>query len=147
MKPKPNSKHKLFNLDNDVITLIEEGSNINSMNQSEFVEFLVNAWDESINPIKKLKSLRSKKKLLDGEIIDIEAEENVIMDNVQKLESWRKVKQEKRPEMVGNLVRMILEGRNIDAEVTSRNMSIRLGVPASQLILDALQQINVEKRK
>ena len=108
MRRKENSEHKTFNLDGDVITLIMEGSNINGMTQSEFIEFLVNSWDENVNPIKNLKHLRAKKKLLGEDVAELERQENIIMDNMQKVEEWRGMKQERKPEIIENLVRIIL---------------------------------------
>ncbi|KKL20356.1 hypothetical protein LCGC14_2456290 [marine sediment metagenome] len=141
MKVKPNSRHKTFNLDEDVITLIDEGSNINGMNQGEFLEFLVNSWDEATNPIKKLKHVRSQKKILKTEISEMETQENQIMDNMEKIEEWRKAKQEKKPEIIENLVRIISRGDRTMAETVAKNQSIRLGIPAMQLIFEAMDQI------
>ncbi len=139
MRPKPNAEHKTFNLDNDVIILIKEGSNINAMNQSEFIEFLVNSWDENINPLKNLKKIRVNKKLLSEDIKELEQAENLIMDNLEKVEAWRSIKQQKKPEVIGNLVRVLSEGRTIEAETIAKNQSIRLGVPAMQLIFEAIE--------
>lgn len=138
MKRKENSKHKLFNLDEDVITLVEQGSNINAMSQSEFIEFLVNSWDESVNPIAKSKRLRSKKKLLDEEIKEIDKELNLMMENMEKVEEWRKLKQQQKPEVIQNLVRILTSGRREDAEVVAKNQSVRLGIPAIQLLFEAV---------
>ena len=141
MKKKENSEHKMFNLDADVVTLIREGSNINAMTQSEFIEFLVNSWDDNVNPIKNLKHIRAKKKLLNEDISEIEKEENIIMDNMEKVQEWRKLKQEKKPEIIDNLVRILSRGDRIEAEIIAKNQSIRLGVPAMQLIFEAMDQI------
>ncbi len=138
MRKKENTQHKLFNLDKDVIHLVEEGSNMNAMTQSEFVEFLVNSWDENLNPLKNLKKLRSNKKLLGEEIKELEDKENSVMDNMEKVEAWRKLKQKKKPEVIENLVRVLTEGRNMDAETIAKNQAIRLGVPAVQLIFEAM---------
>ena len=141
MRSKPNAEHKTFNLDNDVITLIKEGSNINSMSQSEFVEFLVNSWDENINPLKNLKKIRANKKILSEDIKELETAENLIMDNLEKVEDWRKIKQQRKPEVIGNLVRVLSEGRNADAEIIAKNQSIKLGVPAMQLIFESIDKL------
>ncbi len=141
MKKKENSAHKTFNLDGDVITLIREGSNINAMTQSEFIEFLVNSWDDNVNPIKNLKHLRTKKKMLGEDISEIERQENIIMDNMEKVQEWRKLKQEKKPEIIDNLVRILSRGDRIAAEGVAKNSSIRLGVPAMQLIFEAMDKI------
>ena len=141
MKRKEDSEHKMFNLDKDVITLITEGSNINAMSQSEFIEFLVNSWDENINPLKNLKKIRTNKKMLSEDIKELEDAENSIMDNLEKVEAWRKIKQQRRPEVVENLVRVLTEGRNEDAEVMAKNQAVRLGVPALQLIFEAMDKI------
>lgn len=146
MKRKDNSQHKLFNLDKDVISLIEIGSDISNMSQSEFIEFLVNSWDENVNPIKKLKHLRSQKEVLNEDMKEIEREVNTIMDNVEKVEEWRKIKQERKPEIIENLVRVLSEGRHDDAETIAKNQGIRLGVPATQLIFEALDKIRKDRK-
>ena len=141
MRKKPNSKHTTFNLDIDVITLIKEASDMNSMTQSEFLEFLVNSWDDNINPIKKLKHLRTNKKLLAENISDIEKEENLIMDNIEKVQEWRKTKQEKKPEILLSLVGLISKNNNYEAEILAKNQSVKLGIPAMQLIFEAMDII------
>lgn len=141
MQIKENSEHKTFNLDNDVIKLVKEGSRLNGMTQSGFIEFLVNSWDDNLNPIKNLKHLRTKKKLLTDDIKEMEKEEEKIMDNLQKVEEWRKLKQEKKPEIIENLVRIISRNNHGDrqeAETLAKNQSIRLGVPATQLLFEAM---------
>ena len=141
MKKKENSSHKTFNLDDDVSLLIREGSNMNDMTQSEFIEFLVNAWDENVNPLKNLKRIRTNKKLLSDDIKELENKENIIMENMEKVEEWRKLKQEKRPQVVQTLVRLINHKDNYQAEVFAKNESVRLGIPATQLIFEAMDQI------
>ena len=141
MKRKENAAHKLFNLDTDVIRLIEEGSNINAMTQSEFIEFLVNSWDENINPLKNLKKIRTNKKILTEDIKELENAENLIMDNLEKVEAWRKVKQQRKPEVIENLIRVLTEGRNEDAEAIAKTQAIKLGVPPLQLIFEAMDKI------
>ncbi len=141
MKRKDNSEHKMFNLDKDVITLITEGSNINAMSQSEFIEFLVNSWDENINPLKNLKKIRTNKQMLAEDIKELENAENSIINNLEKVEAWRKIKQQRRPEVVENLVRVLTEGRNEDAEAIAKNQAVRLGVPTLQLIFEAMDKI------
>lgn len=141
MQRKDNASHKTFNLDADVITLINEGSHMNAMTKSEFVEFLVNSWDENINPLKNLKKMRVSKKLLTEQIKEIENSENIIMDNLEKVEEWRKKKQEKKPQIIENLVQILTEGRTTDAEIVAKNQAIILGVPAIQLIFEAMGKI------
>jgi len=141
MKRRDNATHKTFNLDEDVILLIEEGSNINAMTQSEFIEFLVNSWDENINPLKNLKKIRTNKKILGEDIKELENAENLIMDNLEKVEAWRKVKQQRKPEVIENLVRVLTEGRNHDAEAIAKTQAIKLGVPPLQLIFEAMDKI------
>lgn len=141
MKRRDNAEHKTFNLDKDVIHLIEEGSNINAMTQGEFIEFLINSWDENLNPLKNLKKIRVNKKILTEDIKELEKAENLIMDNMEKVEEWRKIKQQKKPEVIENLVRILTEGRTDDAEVIAKNQAIRLGIPPLQLIFEAMSKI------
>lgn len=141
MKKRENATHRTYNLDEDVILLIKEGSNINAMTQSEFIEFLVNSWDENINPLKNLKKIRTNKKILGEDIKELENEENLIMDNLEKVEAWRKVKQQRKPEVIENLIRVLTEGRNHDAEIIAKTQAIKLGVPPLQLIFEAMDKI------
>ena len=53
----------------------------------------------------------------------------------------RKIKQQKKPEVVENIVRVLTEGRTMDAEVIAKNQAIRLGIPATQLIFEALDKM------
>jgi len=138
MLRKENSEHKTFNLDADVIHLIKEGSNISAMTQSEFIEFLVNSWDENINPLKNLKKIRSNKKILTEEIQDLQNSEDIIMDNLEKVQEWKKIKQQRKPEVIQNLVRVLTEGRNHDAEIIAKSQAIKLGIPSLQLIFEAM---------
>jgi len=141
MRKKENSSHKTFNLDADVQTLIEQGSSINNMSQSEFLEFLVNAWDEELNPLKKLKALSIQKKSLKQGIEEIEKNEETITENLQKIEEWRKLKQERKPQIIANLTRILSENRLEEAEVIAKNQSVRLGLPATQLIFEAMANL------
>lgn len=141
MRVKENSRHKTFNLDSDVILLIEQGANLNNTTQSEFLEFLVNSWDENLNPVKKLKHLQIQKKKLREDISEIENTEETITSNLEKIEEFRKMKQEKKPEVIDNLSRVLAEKRIDDAEIIAKNQSVRLGVPATQLIFEAMEKL------
>ncbi len=141
MKKKENSQHKTFNLDNDVNILIKEGSNLSGMTQSEFVEFLVNSWDEGINPIKKLKQLKLKKKLLSEKIKEIDEIESSVITSLEKVDEWKKIKQKEKPAIIENIARVLLEGRNIDAEIIAKNQSIRLGIPSLSLLFEAMSLV------
>ena len=111
---------------------------MNDMSQSEFLEFLVNAWDENVNPLKNLKRIRTNKKLLTEDIKELENKENIIMDNMEKVEEWRKLKQEKKPQVIQMLVRLIDNKNNYQAETFAKTESVRLGIPATQLIFEAM---------
>ena len=144
MRKKPDATHRTFNLDIDVITLIKEGSAMNYMSQSEFIEFLVNSWDDNINPLKNLKHLRTKKKILKEDINDLEKEETLILENLQKTQEWRKIKQDKKPEVITQLTHMISNGYREDAEALAKIQSVKLGVPALQLIFESIDKLKKE---
>lgn len=142
MKSKPNSKHKLFNLDEDAITHIEEGAKLNSMNQSEFIEFLANSWEYSIDPTKKLNHIKNEKKLLRQKIDELEIDENKIIEILQKKDEWNIRKQKELPKIVRNISRIILEGRPLDAEIIAKNQSIRFGIPSIEILNKATELID-----
>jgi hypothetical protein len=137
MKQKPNSKHKLFNLDEDAIKHIQEGSRLNNMNQSEFIELLANQWEYSIDPTKKLKHLQSEKVILKNKIIELEKQESQIIEILQLKDEWNNRKQKELPRIVRNIVRVIQEGRNIEAETMAKNQGIRFGIPAIEILTKA----------
>lgn len=142
MKAKPNSKHKTYNLSLDSIRNIEEGSKLNNMNNSEFIEFLANSWESSIDPSKKIKQIRSEKKILKEKLCGVEGEESKILEILQKKDQWNKKRQEIKPNIIRNLMRVIKEGRFSDAEIIAKNQSISLGVPAIELLSEASNKVS-----
>ena len=66
------------------------------------------------------------------------------MDNLEKVQEWKKIKQDKKPEVIQNLVRILSRGERFQAEVIAKNQSVRLGVPAMQLIFEAMDIIKKE---
>lgn len=141
MKQKPNSAHKLFNLDSDAIKNIKEGSKLNNMNQSEFVEFLANSWENSIDPSKKLKQIDSELELLKERTEVLEKEKNQIIKILQKKDEWNKNRQSVKPQIIRNLMRIISEGRYGDAEIIAKNQSTSLGIPAIELLSEASNKL------
>ena len=140
MRKKPNSVHKMLNLDKDVVELIRQGATLNALNQSEFVEFLVKNW--GINPGQRAKNIKTELKVLKSQVYEKEKEEKLVNKNIEKLENWNKTKQQNKPTIIKNLVRIIKEGRYKDAELITKNQSIALGIPASQLLIEAMQKAN-----
>ena len=67
------------------------------------------------------------------------------MENIQKVQEWRKIKQEKKPQIIQNLVRIISRGDRVEAEVIAKNQSVALGIPAMQLIFEAMDIIKNQK--
>lgn len=142
MKQKPNSTHKTFNLDLDAITNLKEGSKLNNMNQSEFVEFLANSWENSIDPTQKIKQIKSEKQSLKDRLAELEKQESQIMEILQKKDEWNKKRQAVKPHIMRNLMRIISEGRYQDAEIIAKNQSISLGIPTIELLSEASNRLN-----
>jgi len=142
MKQKPNSTHKTFNLDSDAITHIQEGAKLNNMNKSEFIEFLANSWEQSIDPTKKIKSIRSEKEMLKQRLSELEKKEEQIMEILQKKDEWNNRKKKELPGIVRNIIRVIQDGRTVDAEIMAKTQSIRFGVPAIEILNKATDIID-----
>lgn len=142
MRAKPNSKHKTYSLDNDSVKNLEEGAKLNGMNNSEFIEFLANSWENSIDPSKKLKQVRQDKAVLKERLTELEMEESKIIDILQKKDEWHVARQSRKPSIVLNLMRVISEGRYSDAEVIAKNQSIALGIPAISLLSEASEKLS-----
>jgi len=134
--------HKIFNLDEDSIKNLEEGAKLNAMNNSEFVRFLLNSWELSVNPAKKLNSIQSDKKIIKERLERIEDEEQTMIKILQRKDEWNNKRQAVKPTIIRNLVRIIGEGRYTDAEIIAKNQSISLGIPAIQLLGDAMEIID-----
>lgn len=137
MKRKPNSKHKTFNLDEDAIRHLEEGSKLNNLSQSEFVELLANQWEYSIDPSKKLKYIKHEKDLLKIRLTELETEEEKLIEILQRKDEWNNRKQKELPKIVRNIASVIAQGRGVDAEVMAKNQSVRFGIPAIEILTKA----------
>lgn len=137
------NKHKrLLNLDEDANKHLEEGARLNGMSKSCFVEFLANSWEQSIDPTKKLKYIDSELNLLKERIDSLEKEKNNIIEILQKKDQWNNRKQKELPKIVRNIVRVIQEGRAVDAEVMAKTQSIRFGIPAIEILNKATDIID-----
>lgn len=141
MKSKPNSKHKTFNLDLDAFRNLEEGSKLNNMNKSEFIEFLANSWQISIDPSEKIKHIQSEKKIIKQRLSELETQESQIIELLQKKDKWNKQRQKVKPNIIRNLMRIISEDRYSDAEVVAKNQSVSLGIPAIELLSEATNKL------
>jgi len=141
MVKRANLNHKIFNLDDDSIKNLEEGAKLNGMNKSEFVRFLANSWEKSIDPTKKLSSIQSEKNIIKERLASIEEEEQTIIKLLQRKDEWNTKRQEIKPNIIRNLIRIIGEGRYMDAEVIAKNQSIPLGISAIQLLSEASEII------
>ena len=137
------NKHKrLFNLDEDANKHLEEGANLNNMSKSSFVEFLANSWEQSIDPTKKIKSIRSEKETIKQRLSELEKQEEQIMEILQKKDEWNNHKQKELPKIIRNIVRVIQDGRAIDAEIMAKTQSIRFGIPAIEILNKATDIID-----
>lgn len=141
MEGKKDFKHKTFNLDDDTILSLKEGSKLNSMNQSEFIRFLAQSWGEAIDPSKKLKKIQKEKKYLKEQLISLEEQEEKMIGILQKKDEWNSKRRERKPKIISNLMRIISEGRYSDAEVIAKNQSISLGIPAIELLSEASSKL------
>ena len=142
MKAKPNSTHKTYNLDYDAIEQIEEGSKLNNMSKSEFVEFLAHSWNNVMDPTSKIKQIKKDKAALRIQLRDLELKEEKLIEIMEKKTEWSIKRQRNKPRIITNLMRIISEGRYLDAEQIAKSQSINLGIPAIELLSEATEKIN-----
>jgi metal-dependent amidase/aminoacylase/carboxypeptidase family protein len=141
MKPKPNKRHKTFNLDADATNIIQETANIQGISMSDLIETWAYSWEQETDPVKKLTALSKKKEELNIEIKLIEEQEKKVLQLLTKREEWIKKKQETRPKIVSNLMRILTEKRYDDAEQIAKTQAIKLGVPYLSLIHEAMERL------
>lgn len=139
MKKKENSIKKLFNLDKDVVNRIVEIANMLKIQQNEVIEMLVKNWDEQVNPLHLVRNIRNQKLQLKEKLNELEKEEEQALLNAEKIEEWRELKKVRKPLIIKNLVRMMLEQRYEDAEIIAKTQAIQIGVPAINLINEAIE--------
>ena len=146
MKKKPNSTKKLFNLDNEAVKILTQGSRVNNMNMTEFFEYLIFNYAENFSPEKRLQNLKNEISLrrqtgylLRKEIKKVEKEMEMITD-------WKVTKIGEKNQIIRNLVRILGEKRWSDAEKIATLQSKRLGVPAIELLTEALNKTKNGKK-
>jgi hypothetical protein len=142
MKKKPNSKRKLFFLDEDAIKIIEDISKAQGISQSALIEFWAFSFDENLNPHKKLNSIKKQQKEVKNQLQELEKQEENYLQQIQNAEEWRKEKQKRKPEIVQNLTRILLEKRYEDAEQIAKIQGIRLGINPIELLTQAKKNID-----
>jgi len=143
MRKKINSLHKMFNLDKDAIQIIKEVSKAQGISQSELIEFWAFNFDENISPHKKIQNLKKKQKELKSRLNDLEKQEEVCLNQLGRMEDWKKEKQKKKPFIISNLMRVLSENRYEDAEQMAKTQGIRLGVSYIELLTEALNKLKM----
>jgi len=145
MRKKPNSTKKLFRLDNDVIKIIVEGAEMNNMNQTEFIEFLTNNYVDNYSAEKRLENIEIEKIAVEKKKYKLQKEEKKLQKEIEMMTNWKVTKLEEKEVIVKNLVRVLNERRFTDAEHISRLQGTRLGIPALELLTEALNKTNGKK--
>jgi len=144
MRKKPNAIKKLFNLDSDAIQIITDGANLNNMNKTEFIEFLAFNWAENNDPKVRLKKLENEISLRRQTEYLLRKEIEKTKKEVEMITNWRVTKIGEKYQIIKNLVRILSEKRWQDAEKISQLQGKRLGIPAIQLLTEALDKTKGE---
>ena len=134
-------RRKTFSLSVEAIEKIKIGCNFTGINESAFIEFLINQWAEPLSPIDKIKSIRLDKEKLQKEIKELENKEMELMEYSKKHEEWLKEKAYKKPQAIRIIKRKIMDEEYQDAERIAKTWSVILGVPAISLISEAQEII------
>lgn len=144
-KTKQDPTRKNFLFDGEVAKMIEAGKNLNGMTETEFVEYAVRNNMASLNPVDKIKQLESKRKELRQDIEGVEKQIESLTLQLQQYDNWNKVKQQRKPQAIENIAMAIFDNRPEDAEKFARYWQAMLGIPAQQLIIEAMATIKTKR--
>ena len=144
-KEKIDAVRKNFLFDGEVAKMIEEGKNLNGMTETDYVEFAVRNNLASLNPVNKIKELESRKKEMMGKVNEIDKEMESLTTQLQQYDKWCKIKQQRKPQAIQAIAIAMTEGRYVDAEDFARTWQKMLGIPAQQLIIEAMATIKARK--
>jgi len=132
---------KLFNLTEEEIKLIEDGARMQGLSQSDFVGLLARNWDSNVNPAQRIKIIKQEKNLLMDRIREMEKVETKLTEDINKIEEWRKLKSSRKEQIIGNIIRIVLEGRYEDAENIAKMQGLTFGMTGSELLAEAIDRI------
>ncbi len=134
-------KAKTLSLDVDSITQLAELSKFENMNESEFVEFLINNWNTGINPEEKLSELLNKRKLNLEKVSHIEEEIKNISDQITHFNKWRKQKLSKKQDALNILGNLLINKEFEEAERVSKVWQKMVGVSSLELLMEARESL------
>jgi len=136
-------KLKTFFLDIITIKLLRELSNENNMNMSEFIDWLIQNYYNSKDPIKQLQQLEEQEKELLDKLNEIRKQKEILY---YKIEQQKKLKQQ-REEMLNQaldiIVNKFIRGCDrVEIENIIRYWSFRLNIPFDELSFKAKKRLD-----
>lgn len=134
-------ERKNYYLDKHTIKTIKYASSLNDCSASQFIDYLASQWRYELNPVEELKNLNEKKKKLKEELNELENKEQEVIKRMETIHKWQLEKKKKKPHAIENIARKIMNREHMDAESLAKNWSRMLGVPATQLIFEAMEKI------
>ncbi len=143
-----NGRHKLFNLSDNEINLIEQFTrDLEFKSQSEFVGWLVRNYYINSDPLQELEQIKIAKEKLQKEIKKLELKEQEVIYKLKAHKQAQKEKEELKKKAIEILKKKIRENANrFDIEDISKYWAFRLNITPEELIYNATLSISLEKQ-
>ena len=133
---------KSFSLSEEEVKRFESYKIMNGFKKdSDFLKYLINELVDRADPLKEMESLKDNILQKEKELIILKESEQKAYQRFKSLEEWRKIKQQEKPKIIAGIVRMILQGRNSDAEECAEKSATRLGMKKEELLMEAVKEV------
>jgi len=130
-------KKQTFSLSLEAIEKLKDGANFHHLKNSRYIEFLIMRESETLDPIKQFENSSKKIKELREKLKEEENKNSQIAKKLTDYQKWIKQKQDKKPEAIRILQRMIVDKRYQDAERVAKTWGVMLGISPMELLFDA----------
>lgn len=137
-------KRVVFSLDINSINKLKEIADFEGLSQSAMVDFLINQWDEGIDPNNRLKKLQTRLETSQKETKEIEQQINKTIAQITLFNDWSKKKTNQKKQAIQIIEKLLLNNRTEDAQTSARTWQNITGVPSLELLIEAKQ--NLEKK-
>ena len=119
------------------IRALETGMGITELNKTSFIEFLLNQYNENLDPSRKLEIINDQKMLLEKEQLKLTEQTRELTQQMIIYNELKNEKQKKKPTALEAIKRKLLEEDYEMAEKISKTWSSMLGIPALALLKEA----------
>lgn len=112
-------------------------SGYENLNMSDMIDFLVENYEMGLKPHKKLERLQKKREEFSQELGEIDQQISNTNKQIAEMQKWNEQKKDQKENAVNVIRRLLVQKRQEEAEVASKNWATRTGIPATQLLIEA----------